>query len=76
MTQGQVPVDVWIGADGLVHQLALKMSIDQVGGQHVGATVTATETFDHFGEPVDVQAPPADQVGSLSSLSDLFGSGH
>ena len=53
------PVDVWVGADGLVRRI----SIDD-------RSVSATIEFYDFGADVDVEAPPADQVQDLDVLGN------
>ncbi|MEV4179630.1 LppX_LprAFG lipoprotein [Nonomuraea sp. NPDC049709] len=53
-----VKFDVWVAADGLPRKLALN-------GSKEGATLDATLFFKDFNEAVNIQAPPADQVGEL-----------
>lgn len=67
-----VPFDVWVDADGLVRRLTTTMDMGALMGDLGGSsgelgrlrTVQTMEMFD-FGEPVDIQVPPADQVGEL-----------
>jgi hypothetical protein len=76
-----VPVDVWIGTDGLVRRV-------QIGVQGVETTASTTATDDlggtftmelyDFGQPVNITVPPADQVfevdpSMLASLGQLVG---
>jgi hypothetical protein len=68
---GHIPADVWVGSDGLVHQVALQVTVGSVMGQALDLSATVTETLDHFGEPVDISAPPADQVAPFSGLAGL-----
>ncbi len=64
-----IPVDVWVGDDGLPRQYRMSMTADDIG------TLTTTITFSGFGEPVTVVAPPADQVVSgKDALGNMLGS--
>ncbi|MCF6476051.1 LppX_LprAFG lipoprotein [Nonomuraea sp. MG754425] len=53
-----VKFDIWVAADGLPRKLALN-------GSKEGSTLDATLFFKGYNEPVDIQVPPADQVGEL-----------
>ncbi|MDR8408833.1 LppX_LprAFG lipoprotein [Nonomuraea sp. 3-1Str] len=53
-----VKFDVWVGSDGLPRKLALN-------GKEQGTTLDATLLFKGFNEPVNIDAPPADQVGEM-----------
>ncbi|WP_240197572.1 LppX_LprAFG lipoprotein [Nonomuraea lactucae] len=53
-----VKFDMWAGSDGLPRKLALS-------GAKEGATLNATLFFKDFDKPVNIEAPPADQVGEL-----------
>jgi hypothetical protein len=75
---GTVPVDIWIDDDDLVRRQQMEMDFGSLlpgasgaTGQS-GSTPTVTLTLDlyDFGAPVDVEAPPADQV---ISVGDGFG---
>lgn len=65
----QVPVDIWVDSAGrarrMVEALTLAASA-ATGGQ--GAKTTVTTEFYDFGTAVQVQVPPADQVGDGSKL--------
>jgi hypothetical protein len=61
---GSVPADVWIDAQGRLRKLTMTLDAT-TEGTHVGAVTM--ELYD-FGTPVDVQAPPADQVTDLGSM--------
>ncbi|MEV0622493.1 LppX_LprAFG lipoprotein [Nonomuraea sp. NPDC050404] len=50
-----VKFDLWVAADGLPRKLALN-------GSKEGATLDASLFFKGYNEPVNIQAPPADQV--------------
>jgi hypothetical protein len=49
--EGVIPVDVWIGEDGLVRRIAYDATSE-----------SATFEFSDFGAPVDIEAPPAGEV--------------
>ncbi|GGT32671.1 LppX_LprAFG lipoprotein [Nonomuraea spiralis] len=53
-----VKFDVWVAGDSLPRKLTLN-------GSKEGATLDATLLFKNFNEPVNVEVPPADQVGEL-----------
>src|SRR5579884_193431 len=60
-----LPVDVWVDSRGLLRRLTV--SVD-VGKAPQGASMTMTLDFRDFGTPVDITAPPADQVFDATSL--------
>ena len=62
-----IPVDVWIGDDGLVHKLTIDQSAD---GGHVGLTLEISD----YGTPVTVTAPPAGDTLDATSLVGMIGS--
>ncbi len=70
---GTVPVDIYIDNDGLLRREKLEMNFGSffsgVGGASgatgSGSTVTMQLDLYDFGTPVNVEAPPADQVLSL-----------
>jgi hypothetical protein len=51
------PIDVWLDDDGRILKEQFRM--DMPGG--LGRAYVSIEFFD-FGEPVTIEAPPADQV--------------
>jgi hypothetical protein len=53
-----VKFDMWVAGDGLPRKVALS-------GAEGEASANATLLFKGFNEPVNIQAPPADQVGEL-----------
>ena len=61
---GVVPMDVWINGDDRV----VKLSFDVDAASFGGARMKMTMEITGFGEPLDVQAPPADEVISQSEL--------
>jgi hypothetical protein len=76
---GNIPADVWIDGDGRLRRLSLQLDLSEMfrGFGPSGSTgadhVVITETLDlyDFGTPVNVEAPPADQVTRMPSLGDL-----
>lgn len=59
-----VPFDVWVDDDDLIRRVVV--AVDQPGGE---GTVRTTSEFSDFGTPVDVEAPPADQVTDARELT-------
>jgi hypothetical protein len=53
-----VKFDIWVGADKLPRKVTMN-------GSEKGATMDAALMFKGYNEPVNIQAPPADQVGEL-----------
>jgi hypothetical protein len=64
----QVPVNVWIGTDGLVHRVRVAYSIAQT---HASFTATLSD----YGANVSISAPPSadvlDATGLLTSLGGI-----
>ncbi len=56
-------VDIWVDGGGLVRQMSVNESITvPVPTGTVGLRISEDMSFDHYGSPVSVSAPPADQV--------------
>ncbi|MFI6899771.1 DUF1396 domain-containing protein [Nonomuraea sp. NPDC050394] len=55
-----VKFDIWVDGQGLPAKL-------QLNGEKQGGKLDATLFFKGFNEPVNIQAPPADQVGEMPS---------
>jgi hypothetical protein len=53
-----VKFDIWVGADKLPRKVTMN-------GSEKGATMDAALMFKGYNQPVNIQAPPADQVGEL-----------
>jgi hypothetical protein len=72
---GTIPVDVYIDGDGLLRREKLSMDFSSFlpgstgsTGESAGApTINMTLDLYDFGTPVDVAAPPADQVATLGN---------
>jgi hypothetical protein len=72
---GTVPADVWIDDQDRVVKARFEMSGGTLGASGTG-TVVLTMEVTAFDVPVDVQAPPADQVVDPSSvLGGILGHG-
>jgi hypothetical protein len=61
-----IPVDVWVGDDGLVRRATLDETVTS-GGQTTGAKLQVDVS--DYGTPVTVTAPPSDQVFDLTGLA-------
>jgi hypothetical protein len=61
----KVPMDVWLGNDGLVRRLRFTQTLPG------GSTMTMDEELFDYGASADVSAPPADQVLDLTLLMNL-----
>jgi hypothetical protein len=75
-----LPVDVWIGADGLVRRVKVGVEgLQTTASSSTGSPGgTVTIEFYDFGQPVNITVPPADQVfqvdpAMLGSLGKLAG---
>jgi hypothetical protein len=70
-----IPADLWIDGQGRLRKLVLAADLSKVQGAPAGAvTGPATITLElwDFGTPVDVSAPPADQVVEVGGLLGGF----
>jgi LppX_LprAFG lipoprotein len=65
-----IPVDVWVDGKGLLRQESISLTLGQ-GLQN--AAMKMTFDMHDFGQPVNVDVPPADQV--FDAMSALKGSG-
>ena len=58
----QIPVDVWVGEDGLVRKLEMTMTMTEPGTNQTAAASMSYEMFD-YGKPVHITLPlPAETV--------------
>jgi hypothetical protein len=64
----RMPMDVWIGQDGLVRRLAYHMSVPVAATGGTMAMDVRLDMFD-FGVPVHVTAPPARDVAELPAAA-------
>jgi hypothetical protein len=63
----EVPVDIWIDAEGRVAKLSIDLDAKQPGSDAAIKGSLVIEFYD-YGEPLDVELPPADQVVDASTL--------
>jgi hypothetical protein len=63
----EVPLDVWIDANGLVRKLSLDVSASDPSTAQSGSVSLAFELWD-YGEPVAIEVPPASQVADASAV--------
>ncbi|HEY4349117.1 MAG TPA: LppX_LprAFG lipoprotein [Gaiellaceae bacterium] len=61
-----VPFDVWIGDDGLVHRLTMTEALK-------GVNVAVTLDISDYGTDVNVSAPASDQVFDATGLASMLG---
>ncbi len=61
-----MPMDVWIGGDGLVRRVAYRTSVPIAGATGTLTTSVRLELFG-FGVPVHVTAPPASRTTDLTA---------
>lgn len=64
-----VPVDVWVDQQNLVRRARISLHPPKGLGGPAGARITQTADFYDFGAPVQVSAPPAAEVASMSQLA-------
>ena len=65
---GTIPVDVWVDSHNLVRRMREDLHLPDAPGTPAGMALTQSTDFYDFGVPVQVSAPPAAQVASLSQL--------
>jgi hypothetical protein len=66
-----VPMDVWIGKDGLVRRVQVSLEQTRNGAPvHAGLTM---DVYD-YGAPVTIAAPPSGDVFDATQLAQSFGS--
>lgn len=63
----EIPLDLWVDADGLVRKLAFEVTSTEAGSSEPSEASISFELWG-FGEPVDVELPPASQVVDASAL--------
>lgn len=61
-----IPVDVWLDAQDRVRKYTMQVDGSSFGAE--SSSVAVTYEFYDFGAPVDVSAPPADEVADLGSM--------
>jgi hypothetical protein len=65
----EVPLDIWIDGNGLVRKLALDVEAPDATTGQPGDLSLAFELWD-YGEPVEIDVPPAAEVADASALRD------
>lgn len=65
----KLPATIWIDDDGRMRKMVQSLDLSKVAGAQGGAgQMTITFELYEFGTKVDVEAPPADQVGDGAAL--------
>ncbi|MFQ5554002.1 MAG: hypothetical protein ACE5GC_01365, partial [Acidimicrobiia bacterium] len=67
----ELPMDIWIGDDGLVYRYQIEIDGTDIGvtdGQGFDRMAMMFEMWD-CGEAIDVAPPPADQITSAEDLA-------
>jgi hypothetical protein len=64
-----VPVDVWIDDQDRVVKMQMSVQFPGFGGTK-GGSIEMTIEITEFGVPVDVPAPPAEEVVPIGELTD------
>jgi len=71
----KLPADVWVDGDGLVRRIRLQLDLGSFlgsaaanAGSAASPAITVTMDLFDFGAPVEVVAPPADQVSDLKDF--------
>lgn len=63
-----IDADIWVGQDGLVHQIDYVQSLgDRMGG----GTMSTTVLLSDFGMPLDLDLPPTEHVTRLEDVREL-----
>jgi hypothetical protein len=71
----ELPMEIWIGDDGLVYRYSIDVSAEDIEaseGQGFERMLMIFEMFD-WGEEINIEAPPADQVTDGADLDMLIG---
>lgn len=67
----EFPMDFWIDGDGLVRKFTLDLSGETFDDPEIESARMEFEMFD-YGEAIDIQAPPADQILTEEELGFAF----
>lgn len=67
---GKLPMELWLNSDNLPVQVSMNLDkVMQAAGAPAGqGGAKMVMKYSDWGQPVDVQAPPADQVGKMPSM--------
>lgn len=74
LPQGELPVEVWVGDDGLIHRYVVTYdgsSVETAPGEGFEEMTITIEMYD-YGTDIGVEAPPPDQVTDSAELGGLF----
>lgn len=63
----EIPVDVWLDADGLVRKLSMAVDATDPGSSQTSGVTMSFELWD-YGEKIEIALPPASQVVDASAL--------
>jgi hypothetical protein len=63
-----IPVDVWVGEDGLVRKLEMAMTMTEPGTSQTAAASMSYEMFD-YGEPVHITLPLPTETVDVTALA-------
>ncbi len=64
---GDVPVDLWLDATGMVRKVTMAFAATASGGTGTAESSLSVELWD-YGEPVAIEPPPASEVVDASAL--------
>ncbi len=73
----ELPMDIWTSDDGLVYRYQIDIdgsAVETAPGEGFESMVMTFEMYD-YGEPIVIEAPPADEVTDIESLEGAFGGG-
>ena len=62
-----LPIDVWIDADGRVRKLSIELDAKMPGSDQSLQASLVVEVYD-YGVPLELELPPADQVADAATL--------
>ncbi len=69
----EIPLEVWVGDDGLLRRLVVDMDLAKLG-MDVTGSAKLTVNLTSLGEPVPITVPPADQV-TVIDIESLLSKG-
>jgi hypothetical protein len=58
-----MPFDIWVNSDNLPVKITTKIAVSGITASGGASEVDMTVIYSNWGESVNIQAPPADQVG-------------
>ena len=66
LLDGEMPVDVFVDDDGMVREIVFDFSVPDSSGSTAAKATLTVDLFD-FGDAVDINPPPADQVTDVTA---------